>query len=102
MTTPATTSTVVVEPGAQELSFPAVLDSSHASNAAADFFRSYFTAKSKQGVAGTMQHFLPEQNGPRRCDIGLGVRLLLRRPEHVLGCDAELGRRPLIRHPGSW
>lgn len=48
-----------MELGAQELSFPAVLDSSHASNAAAEFFRSYFTAKSKQGVAGTMQHFLP-------------------------------------------
>lgn len=70
MTTPATTSTVVVEPGAQELSFPAVLDSSHASNAAADFFRSYFTAKSKQGGAGTMQHFLPEQTGYADATLG--------------------------------
>ena len=39
--------------------YPQIVDTSHASEEASTFFASFFTAKSRHDVAGTMEHFSP-------------------------------------------
>jgi hypothetical protein len=45
---------------AGETLYPQVLDASHATPEAVAFFTSFFTAKSRHGVAATMSHFSPQ------------------------------------------
>src|SRR5687768_6593591 len=44
----------------EEPSYPQVVDDSHATPEASQFFGSFFAAKSKHDVAATMKHFSPE------------------------------------------